>query len=130
VADSREVVAVAGGADEHYWVPPGGHRETGECLEDTLRRELREEASADVRASQLLGFQRCRHLNGSRAGQLTVEAIFWARVALRPFVPNVETHARRLMSLSDAYQLGLWNNPLTHRALDRVADIEARLSGP
>lgn len=127
LTDAADVIAVAGGTDKPYWVPPGGHREIGERLEDTLRREVREEASADVRASKLLGIQRCRHLNGSRAGQLTFEAIYWARVDLKDFVPNVETHARRLLPLSSAYKLGLWHNPLTQRALDKVVDIEAQL---
>jgi len=125
LSGAREVVAVAGGGDQPFWIPPGGRREKGESLEATLRRELLEEACAQLTSSQLIGFQHCRYLNGARAGEVTLEAMFWARIELDAFMPNSETHARRLMSLADAYELGLWRNPLTRRALDRVAAIEA-----
>jgi 8-oxo-dGTP pyrophosphatase MutT (NUDIX family) len=53
--DDSKVVAVAEGGDRSsYWSFPGGRREPGESIEDTLRRELLEEACAHVKISELL----------------------------------------------------------------------------
>ena len=99
------------------WTFPGGRREAGESLAGTLRRELREEACVEVRHSELLGCQRFAHLDGDRAGQVTVDAMFRAQVALSPFRPEHETHQRRLLSPPEALGLPLWSNPVTQRLL-------------
>jgi 8-oxo-dGTP pyrophosphatase MutT (NUDIX family) len=124
--DSR-LVAVAEGDDRFtWWSFPGGRREPGESLEDTLRRELLEEACAQVKLSECVGFQRFTHLNGERAGGVTTDAMFWARVEARPFEPQFETRARRELSLGAARDLRLWANPITQRLLTRAADAERR----
>lgn len=43
-------------AGEHFWVVPGGRAEMGECAEDTVRREMREELSTEVEVLRLLWF--------------------------------------------------------------------------
>jgi len=123
-----EIFVVAEGDDRFsWWSLPGGRREAGETLEDTLRRELLEEACVTVRASELVGFQRFRHLNGDRAGHVTTDAMFSVRAEVLPFEPRFETRGRRLMSMADARNLALWANPLTQRFLARAADAERRL---
>ncbi len=119
------IVAVAT-SDEQLWELPGGRREPGESIDDALRREVREEACARVVASELVGFQRFRHLSGERVGQVATDALFWARVDLEPFEPRFETRARLLLSLAAARGLPLWANPLTQRLLSRAADAEHR----
>lgn len=110
------IVAVA--EDEAgLWSFPGGRREPGESLDATLRRELREEACVTVRGSDLLGFQRFAHLDGDRAGRVTVDAMFRAEVDLLPFRPEHETRQRRLLPPRRARELPLWSNPVTQRLL-------------
>jgi ADP-ribose pyrophosphatase YjhB (NUDIX family) len=116
VTPDGHIVAVAeDGAG--LWSFPGGRREAGESLDGTLRRELREEACVEVQRSELLGYQRFAHLDGDRAGQVTVDAMFRAEVALSPFRPAHETHQRRLLSPQQALDLPLWSNPVTQRLL-------------
>ena len=79
-----EIVAVSEG-EPARWMFPGGRREVGESLDDTLDRELLEEACALVTSREVLGYQRFDHCDGRRAGQVSLDAIYWARVDLRPF---------------------------------------------
>ncbi len=123
VTEEGHIVVVAD-SDEQLWQCPGGRREPGESLEDTLRREVLEEACARVTASELVGFQRFRHLTGGRAGRVTTDAMFWVRVQAEPFAPRFETCARRLLPLAAARDLPLWANPITQRALTAAADAD------
>jgi len=129
--EDGKIVVVAEGDDQFsWWSLPGGRREPAETIEDTLRREVHEEACAEVIASELVGFQRFRHLDGERAGRVTTDAMFCVRVEALRFEPRFETRARRLMSLAVARDLALWANPVTQRFLDRAADAESRLKAP
>jgi ADP-ribose pyrophosphatase YjhB (NUDIX family) len=114
--EHSKLLAVAEGDDRFtWWSFPRGRREPGESIEDTLRRELLEEACAQVMLSERLGFQRFSHLNGERAGRVTTDAMFWARVEARPFAPEFETRARRELSLGAARPaaLGKSDHPTT-----------------
>jgi ADP-ribose pyrophosphatase YjhB (NUDIX family) len=102
---------------EMIWGLPGGRREHGESLDDTLRRELREEACVGLRRGDLLGFQRFTHLDGARAGQVAIDAMYRAWVDIHPFPPAYETRARRLLSPWDALNLPLWQNLVARRLL-------------
>jgi ADP-ribose pyrophosphatase YjhB (NUDIX family) len=84
-----KLFVVAEGDDRFSWLSlPGGRGEVGETLEGTLRRELLEEACAAVQASELVGFQQFRHLNGERAGRVTTDAMFSVRAEVLPFEPR------------------------------------------
>jgi ADP-ribose pyrophosphatase YjhB (NUDIX family) len=48
-------------------IEPGGRREEGEALEETLHREIQEETGWSVASAYLLGFTHFHHLEASRA---------------------------------------------------------------
>ncbi len=50
-------------------IMPGGRREAGETLEETLRREVLEETGWTVRAPAMLGFMHLHHLSPRPPGQ-------------------------------------------------------------
>jgi 8-oxo-dGTP pyrophosphatase MutT (NUDIX family) len=76
VTDDDGVVLIS--SDGERWGWPGGRPEGQESWEDTLRRELLEEACATVRDARLLGFGRARCLRGPEEGLVLVRSI-WRR---------------------------------------------------
>jgi 8-oxo-dGTP pyrophosphatase MutT (NUDIX family) len=62
-ADHRIVLVTCNGTE---WSHPGGSVEPGETLEQTLEREVREEACARVTDRRYLGCQRVEELDGER----------------------------------------------------------------
>lgn len=56
-----QIMVIRDHKNEPYIIP-GGRRDPGETVEETLRRELLEEVGWTVRALQLLGFIHFRHL--------------------------------------------------------------------
>jgi ADP-ribose pyrophosphatase YjhB (NUDIX family) len=90
--DHRIVLVTPNGAD---WSLPGGSPEPGETLEETLVREVREEACAHLIDSSYIGCQRVEELDGDRLPYYNTR--FWARVELEEFRPEHEMVARRLV---------------------------------
>jgi 8-oxo-dGTP pyrophosphatase MutT (NUDIX family) len=88
-------------ADGTHWDWPAGRPKGSEDWEATLRRELREEACADVLACRLLGFSRGHCVRGQEQGLVLVRAIWRANVKLRPWEPRFEIRHRRLVSVQD-----------------------------
>src|SRR5262249_35671691 len=117
--DAGQLLAVCDGHSE-LWTLPGGRREAGESAEPAMARELAEEACARMEFAELIGYQRFHHLDGSRAGQVTIDALFRASVSLDPFVPRFETGARRLFGATEALVFPLWANPITQKFLLRA----------
>jgi 8-oxo-dGTP pyrophosphatase MutT (NUDIX family) len=89
-----EIVLVTLDGDE--WSLPGGTIEPSETLEQTLEREVREEACARVLATRYVGCQRVDELDTDRASYYQTR--FWARVELDPFIPEHEMTARILVA--------------------------------
>ena len=86
--DDGEIVLVAGA--KHAWSLPGGHPEPGETLEQTLTREVREEACAEICHSVYLGAQQVDDPQSPDGLTHYYQARFWARVRLEPFAPQFE----------------------------------------
>ncbi|HMG56635.1 MAG TPA: NUDIX domain-containing protein [Kofleriaceae bacterium] len=78
IRDRKVLVARSRGVDR--WYLPGGKREPGETDEDTLRREIREELSVEIRSDTLdhVGtYEGVAH--GQRPGTLVRMACYAAR---------------------------------------------------
>jgi hypothetical protein len=81
----------------------------GENWEETLRREMDEEACATVVAARLLGFTRGQCLIGPEGGRVLVRSVWRADVELRPWEARFEIVDRRVVAaaaVEDALSLG------------------------
>jgi 8-oxo-dGTP pyrophosphatase MutT (NUDIX family) len=93
------------------WDIPGGHVESGERPDETVRREVYEETGATLESLHLLGYQRLRLL-GPKPGSYrypypdSYQAFYWAQVAsLDDFLPTAEAQGRALFPPSKAQML-------------------------
>jgi ADP-ribose pyrophosphatase YjhB (NUDIX family) len=83
--------------DGARWDLPGGRPEGDETWEQTLRREMREEACADVGTATLLGFARGRCIEGHERGLVLVRSFWLAEVSLGDWLPKFEILERKLV---------------------------------
>jgi ADP-ribose pyrophosphatase YjhB (NUDIX family) len=95
VTAADEVILISRDGSRFGW--PGGRPEPGESWEDTLRREMLEEACATVTGARLLGFVRARCLAGPEEGLVLVRSIWRAEVTLLPWQPEHEIRFRRVV---------------------------------
>jgi ADP-ribose pyrophosphatase YjhB (NUDIX family) len=84
--------------DGTTWDLPAGRPEPGETWEDTLRREMDEEACATVTAARLLGFTRGQCATGPERGLVLVRSVWRAEVGLRPWEARFEIAGRRVVA--------------------------------
>jgi ADP-ribose pyrophosphatase YjhB (NUDIX family) len=98
VTADGEVVLIS--PDGERWGWPGGRPEPGESWEQTLRREILEEACATVTGARLLGFVRGSCVGGREQGLVLVRSIWRAEVALLPWRPEHEIPFRRTVPAS------------------------------
>ena len=117
LTDNGEVVLAT--HDGETWGFPAGRPEGSESWEETLRREMREEACVEVREAKLLGFSRGECIRGHEKGLVLVRSIWLAKVELNEWAPEHETLARKLVQpegLLEELALDVFL-PLHHRAL-------------
>lgn len=89
------------GPDGDNWGLPGGRPEGKETWEETLRREVQEEACATVRKARLLGFSRSNCVSGSQEGLVLVRAFWQTQVELAKWLPQFEVPFRRIFPSSE-----------------------------
>ena len=126
--DDGQIVLVT--IDGANWTLPGGHPESGETLEATLVRTVREVASARVVESAYIGCQRVDDPQRSDGPALYYQARFWARVELDPFIPRHEASLRRLVAPDEFSAILAWGFAASARiVLDEGLRIERTLVG-
>ena len=99
VTPAGDVVLIS--PDGELWDLPAGRPEPGETWEDTLRREMLEEACATVVAARLLGFVRGECVAGPERARILVRSIWRADVELGPWRPLHEIPHRRVVGPAD-----------------------------
>jgi ADP-ribose pyrophosphatase YjhB (NUDIX family) len=101
-------VCVTGGrivlvsSDGERWGLPGGRPEGNERWLDTMRRETREEACAEVTGCRLLGFSRGVCVRGPEEGLALVRSLWRAEVRLERWDPRFEIAHRCLVPADEA----------------------------
>jgi ADP-ribose pyrophosphatase YjhB (NUDIX family) len=118
VADQDQIVLVS--ADGVRWELPGGRPEEGETWEQTLHREVLEEACATIRSARLLGFVRGQCTLGDEEGLVLVRSLWLADVVLSSRKPTQEISQRKLVAAGELLQaltIDEGYDPIYRRAL-------------
>jgi 8-oxo-dGTP pyrophosphatase MutT (NUDIX family) len=95
VAEGDRLVLIS--ADGVHWGFPAGRPEDGERIEETLRRELWEEACVRVLGAQLLGFARGECVAGREVGVGLFRSYWRAEVEVLAWEPRFEIAHRRIV---------------------------------
>ena len=99
-------------SDGDGWDLPAGRPEPGETWEQTLRREMLEEACALVGTVRLIGFTRGACVRGRERGLVLVRSMWRAEVELADWDPRFEIQYRRVVTPRQAeHALGLATHP-------------------
>jgi len=103
-----------------HWSLPGGRPEGDETWEETLHREMLEEACAIVIRARLLGFCRSACIAGPKAGVITVGSLWRAEVELTPWSPQYEIALRRLVLNQETSSRIVGGGSGLHRKLEVI----------
>lgn len=95
VTPAGEVVLIS--RDGRTWELPAGRPEPDETWEDTLRREVLEEACVTIRSAKLLGFARGECVAGHELGRILVRSAWRANVDVGRWRPHHEITHRRIV---------------------------------
>ena len=88
--------------DGYHWGFPAGRPEGTETPQETLRREMHEEACVTVTTARLLGFARSECVNGFQRGTVLVRSYWKADVQIELWKPEFEIRHRRIIPASTA----------------------------
>ncbi|MFC5830600.1 NUDIX hydrolase [Nonomuraea insulae] len=100
VTAAKEMVLIS--HDGEHWGFPAGRPEGTETIEETLRREMLEEACVTVIGSRLLGYSRSECVRGHELGLVLIRSYWRAEVRLQEWEPEFEIQHRRLVPESEA----------------------------
>ena len=117
VTQAGDVVLITN--DGERWDAPAGRPEPGETLEQTLRREVLEEACGRVVSARLLGFSKGHCVDGREAGLTLIRSLWRADVELMAWEPRFETKGRLIETPARTWEILRAANPYTAPLLRR-----------
>jgi len=96
--------------NDHGWGLPGGHPEEGESTEQSLRREISEEANVTISSFKLLGYVEVNDpQNESIEGRAYAQLRFICRLAeINEFSAEFETSERAFVSIAELPNYITW----------------------
>jgi len=116
VNDKNEILIIK---NKHGWGLPGGHPENGESIEETLRREIKEESDCLISDFELLGYVEVLDpQNDSIEGRHYVQLRFFCHLSkVGEFNGEFETTDRQFVSLEKIPEYVSWmSSSLTGKA--------------
>ncbi len=119
-----EVILIS--QDGKSWDFPGGKPEGTETWEETLRRELMEEACVEVLSVTLLGFARAECTQGKELGRAIVRSFWRAEVEVHPWEPQFETTHRLLVQPEETLNYTFWGYAPIYRRVLQEAGLLCR----
>lgn len=107
VDENNEILIIK---NDRGWGFPGGHPELGETPEETLRRELAEEASVEIKDSILVGYVHASDPdNDSIEGKEYAQLRFFCRPSkIDEFKGEFETSERKFVSVDSLPEYIPW----------------------
>lgn len=122
--DGKIIVGLHGSEENPHWKIIGGTREKGETVEETLVREILEEANMDVLEQAPIGYQKVTGEDGKVVYHLRT----WCRVTPRgPFVADPDQGVKeiKLIDPKDHKNYFDWG-AIGDRIIERAMEIEAQ----